>query len=462
MTTTTSPVPVRRSSLVGPLILLLVGVVFLISNLRPELSVWRLFAKYYPYLLILWGAARLAEYVAARATARPIARTLTGGEVVLAIVISILGNTASSVDRGDWRLGRLSGRGLEMFGESFDFAVQGSRPVAPNATIVINNLQGTVRVVGADSPELKVTGQKSIRSLDRAGAEQADKATALEITEQGGSVYVKTNQDRISGEKRISSDLVITVPKGAALNLEGRNGDWEVKDINGQVDVNSANAGVRMSNLGGNARVSVRRSDVVYARSVKGNLLISGRGRDVDVQDVQGTVTVDGAFSGNIKFQNVAKPVRYTSTQTDLSMERIPGRMEMELGRLQATDIVGPFKLNTNNKDVRLEDFTRDVEITARRGDIVLRTSKAPLGNVTVESSGGNIELELPANARFQLQATTTNGPAENEFGAALKVERRGSTSEMRGGVAGGAQVRLSTKRGRVVVRKMEGGVQKD
>jgi DUF4097 and DUF4098 domain-containing protein YvlB len=462
MTTTTSPVPVRRSSLVGPLILLLVGVVFLISNLRPELSVWRLFAKYYPYLLILWGAARLAEYVAARATARPIARTFTGGEVVLAIVISVLGNTASSVDRGDWRLGRLSGRGLEMFGESFDFAVQGSRAVAPNATIAINNLQGTVRVVGTDTPELKVTGQKSIRSLDRAGAEQADKATALEITEQGGSVYVKTNQDRISGEKRISSDLIISVPKGAALNLEGRSGDWEVKNINGQVDVNSANAGVRMSNLGGNARVSVRRSDVVYARSVKGNLLISGRGRDVDVQDVQGTVTVDGAFSGNIKFQNVAKPVRYTSTQTDLSMERIPGRMEMELGRLQATDIVGPFKLNTNNKDVRLEDFTRDVEITARRGDIVLRTSKAPLGNVTVESSGGNIELELPANARFQLQATTTNGQAENEFGAALKVERRGSTSEMRGGVAGGAQVRLTTKRGRVVVRKMEGGVQKD
>ncbi len=462
MTTTTSPVPVRRSSLVGPLILLLMGTVFLVSNLRPELSVWRLFAKYYPYLLILWGVARLGEYVAARATARPIARTLTGGEVFLAIVISVCGNTASSVDRGDWRLGRLSGRGLEIFGESFDFAVQGGRKVAPNATIVINNLQGNVRVVGADAAEVKVTGQKSIRSLDRAGADQADKATALEITEQGGSVYVKTNQDRVSGEKRVSSDLVITVPKGAALSLEGRTGDWEVKDVNGQVDVNSANAGVRLSNLGGNARVTVRRSDVVYARAVKGNILISGRGRDVDVQDVQGTVTVDGGFSGNIKFQNVAKPVRYTSTQTDLSMERIPGRMEMELGRLHATDIVGPFKLNTNNKDVRLEDFTRDVEITARRGDVVLRTSKAPLGNVTVESSGGNIELELPANARFQLQATTSNGPAENEFGAALKVERRGSASEMRGGVAGGAQVRLATKRGRVVVRKIEGGVQKD
>lgn len=461
-TTSTSPVPVRRSSLVGPLILLLMGTVFLISNLRPELSVWRLFAKYYPYVLIFWGVARLVEYVAARASSRPIGRTLTGGEVFLAIVISVCGNAASSVDRGDWRLGRLSGRGLEIFGESFDFAVQASRAVPPSATVVINNLQGNVRVVGSDGGELKVTGQKSIRALDRAAAEQADKVSPVEITEQGGSVWVRTNQDRVSGEKRVSSELVITLPKGVTLNLEGRSGDWDVKDINGAVDVNSANAGVRLSNLGGNARINVRRSDLVYARAVKGNLLISGRGRDVDVENVQGTVTVDGGFSGNIKFQNVAKPVRYTSTQTDLSVEKVPGRMEMELGRLHATDIVGPFKLNTNNKDVRLEDFTRDVEITARRGDIVLRTAKAPLGNVTVESSGGNIELELPANARFQLQATTSNGQAENEFGTGIKVERRGSTSEMRGGAAGGAQVRLSTKRGRLVVRKMEGAVQKD
>jgi DUF4097 and DUF4098 domain-containing protein YvlB len=454
--------PVRRSSLVGPLILLLVGTVFLISNLRPELSVWRLFAKYYPYLLIFWGAARLVEYLAARFTARPIARTLTGGEVFLAILISILGNAASSVERGDWRLGRFTHRGLEIFGENFDFAVQASKPVAPNASVIIQNLQGNVRILGADGPELKVTGQKSIRALDRAGAEQADKAAAVEISEEGGSVYVKTNQDRVSGEKRVSADLVVTVPRGVSLRLEGRYGDWEVKDVTGTVEVDSANAGVRLSNLGGNARVNVRRSDIVYAHGVKGNVLIAGRGRDIDAQDVQGTVTVDGGFSGSIKFQNVAKPVRYTSTQTDLSAERVPGRMELELGHLHATDVVGPFKLNANNKDVRLEDFTREVEINARRGDIVLRSAKAPLGNVSVESSGGNIELELPGNAKFSLQASTSNGRAENEYGEAIKVERRGNTAEMKGGAGGGAQVRLSTKRGNVVVRRLEGAVQKD
>jgi DUF4097 and DUF4098 domain-containing protein YvlB len=459
--TTTNPVPIRRSSLVGPLVLLLVGAVFLISNLRPELSVWRLFAKYYPYLLIFWGAARLVEYVAARFTSRPIARTLTGGEVFLAILISILGNAASSVERGEWRVGPWRHRGLEIFGDSFDFAVQAGKTVTPNATVIVQNLQGSVRILGADGAELKVTGQKSIRALDRAGAEQADKASGVEITEQGGAIYLKTNQDKVSGDKRISADLVVTVPKTVSLRLEGRTGDWEVKDIAGALELDSSNAGVRLNNVGGNVRLNVRRSDVVYAHGLKGNLLISGRGRDIDVQDVQGTVTVDGGFSGSIKFQNVAKPVRYTSTQTDLSAERLPGRMELELGHLHATDIVGPFKLNVNNKDVRLEDFTRDVEINARRGDIVLRSAKAPLGNVTVESSGGNIELELPANAKFSLQATTSNGRADNEYGDAIKAEKRGNSADLRGG-PGGAQVRLSTKRGNVLVRKLEGAVQKD
>jgi DUF4097 and DUF4098 domain-containing protein YvlB len=450
--------PVKRASLVGPLILLIMGVVFLISNLRPELSVWRLFARYYPYLLIFWGAARLLEYVAARATSRPIVRTLTGGEVFLAIVISIAGNVASSVERRDWRLGVLSERGLRVFGENYDFPVQAERPAPATATVVIHNLQGNVRVLGADAAMIKVTGQKSIRALDRAGAEEADKATPVEITEQGGSLYVRTNQDKLSGDKRISSDLVITVPKGASLNLEGRYGDYEVKDVAGSVDVTSASASVRLANVGGNVRVNVRRSDVVAARGVKGNILISGRGRDIEVQDTQGAVTVDGGFSGNIKFQNVAKPVRYTSTQTDLSAERVPGRMEMELGRLHATDVVGPFKMTANNKDVRLEDFTRDVEITARRGDITLRSSKAPLGNLQVESSSGNIELELPGNARFQLQASTSNGRVENEFGASIQVHRRGNSAEMKGGAAGGAQVRLHTKRGSVTVKKLEAG----
>src|SRR5262249_58713830 len=98
--------------------------------------------------------------------------------------------------------------------------------------------------------------------------------------------------------------------------------------------------------------------------------------------NVAGTVTIDGDFSGTIKLHNVAKPARYNSSMTDLSFEKLPGRLEMDLGSLHATDIVGPTKLNTRSKDVHIEGFSRDIEITTRRGDVELRDPNLPLANV--------------------------------------------------------------------------------
>ncbi len=450
---TTNTTPMRRGSLVGPMIVLGLGVIFLINNLRPDFSLWRLVARYWPFLLIFWGAARLLEYFVARVAGRPVPRAMSAGEIVLGVLICLMGSAFFFAERADWRFGRWRSRSLEVLGQNYEFPVQASRKAPANATVVVQNPQGNVRVVGADVHEIRVSGQKSVRAYDRPGAEQADKATPLEISEEGGRIYIRSNLDKASGERRLSAELEVTVPKTVTVQLEGRLGDFDVRDV-AAVDVNSANAGVRLSNIARNARVSLRRSDVVEARKVSGNVEIHGRGRDIELVDIAGTVLIEGAFSGNIKLQNVARPVRYQSSQTDLTFEKLPGRMEMDLGSLSVVDVVGPFRLTAHNKDVRLEDFTREVEITARRGDLELRTSKAPLAAIQAESSSGNIRLELPGGARFQLQATATNGHADNEFGDPVKVERRGNSSELRGGVAGAPSIRLNTKRGNITFRK--------
>ena len=53
----------RRASVVGPMILILIGAVFLARNFWPEIHVGDLIATYWPYLLIAWGVLRLAEIV---------------------------------------------------------------------------------------------------------------------------------------------------------------------------------------------------------------------------------------------------------------------------------------------------------------------------------------------------------------------------------------------------------------
>ena len=51
----------RRRSFTGPLLLLLIGALFLWRNLHPEAPVFDLLASYWPFVLIAWGLLRLIE-----------------------------------------------------------------------------------------------------------------------------------------------------------------------------------------------------------------------------------------------------------------------------------------------------------------------------------------------------------------------------------------------------------------
>ena len=58
----------RRRSIFGPIVLITIGVVFLLVNAGfvTFRSAVRLFAEYWPLLLIIWGVLRLIEYLRAR------------------------------------------------------------------------------------------------------------------------------------------------------------------------------------------------------------------------------------------------------------------------------------------------------------------------------------------------------------------------------------------------------------
>ena len=52
----------HRRSLAGPLILIIIGLVFLLRNFGVHIPVWHVFGRFWPLLLILWGVIRLIEY----------------------------------------------------------------------------------------------------------------------------------------------------------------------------------------------------------------------------------------------------------------------------------------------------------------------------------------------------------------------------------------------------------------
>lgn len=448
----------RRASIIGPLILVLVGVLFLLRNLIPDIHVGDLIAAYWPYLLILWGVLRLAEIVVWTATSKPLPRNgVSGGEWVLVIFLCIFGTAFHAARHyNGWFPDGRSIRGFVVnMGEPFDFPMEPiEKPCGKTPRIIIENFRGNARITGADVQAVKVGGRKSIRSFQQADADRANTDTPLELVVQAEDIIVRTNQDRVQDSMRVSEDLEITVPQGASVEGHGRYGDFDITDVGGSVEISSDNAGVRLQNVGGNVRVDLRKSDMIRAVGVKGNVDLKGRGNDIELQDVAGQVSINGTYLGQVQFRNLEKPLRYSGSVTQLNVEKLPGQIRFDPGELTGNNLVGPIHLSTNSMDVSLTDFTQSLDLTlARTGNIELRPGAA-VPKMDVRTNSGDIEIALPPSAKFDLRLTTVRGDAENDYGSPLSVQEDHRGSIVSGSTGSGPQLRLETSHGKVTVRK--------
>src|SRR2546422_10420393 len=73
----------RRRSIFTGVVLIVLGLIFLAQNFRGEFGFWRLFSKWWPLLLILWGVAKLIDRLAAQRSGEGAPPTITGGGILL-------------------------------------------------------------------------------------------------------------------------------------------------------------------------------------------------------------------------------------------------------------------------------------------------------------------------------------------------------------------------------------------
>ena len=450
----------RRASVVGPLIVILIGILFLARNLYPELPLMDFLSRNWPFILIGWGALRLIEVLFWATTSKALPqRGMGGGEWVLVVFLVLIGSALWEGHRGGWlNRGNIRIGGLEMFGEAFDYPIASEKLAVGKAPeIVIEGFRGNARIAGSSANDVKVTGHKTVRALAQDPANKADKDTKFEIVSNGNQIIIRTNQDRAPNSARVTEDLEITVPKGSSLTAVGRYGDFDINDLDGSVEINSDNAGIRMQNIGGNVRIDTRRSDVIRAVNVKGSMDFKGRGTDLELQGIDGPVTISANYVGMVQFRALSKPVRYEAQNTEFVAEKIPGQVRMTLSDLNGTNLVGPIRLQARSKDVQITDFTQSADINLDRGDVELRTSNAALSKIDVHVRSGAIELAIPEKAKLDLSASTDRGEITNDFGDGLKGDNSGRGATLKGNIGEGPRVVLTTNHGNITVRKSSG-----
>lgn len=455
----------RRGSIVGPVVLIIIGIAFLVRNVWPEIPVLDFLGRNWPYLLIGWGFLRLVELFSWTSSGKPLPVSgVSGGEWGLIVCLCIFGMGMHQFSRRNspW-LPRINVGGWEVLGENYEYPYAPKSVKAGSKTprIVIESFRGDAQITGTDGDQVKVSGVKSVKALESKDGERADQASPLEVVVQGDQIVIRCNQDRSDSRSRMTSKLNIEVPRGASIDARGRLGDFDIRDISGQVEIYSDNAGVRLDNIGGNVKVDLRKSDIVRAIGIRGDIEIKGRGEDVELENIAGTVTVNGGYSGTLQLRNLAKPVRYTGPSSDFQFERVPGEVRSTISNLTMTNVVGPGRVNSSKaKDVQISDFTQSLEISLDRGNVELRPGRLPLSKIDVTTKQGEIDMSIPAQAKFDLKATAARGDVTNDYGDALRVDSSGRRGQMLlGAVGAGPAITLNSSRGGITVRKSEAPV---
>jgi hypothetical protein len=440
-------------------VLITIGILFLLVNTGTisARNLFVVFAQYWPVLLILWGAVKLFEYMQAKREGYP-PPGIGGGGVVLLIFIILFGTAISAahrsmheinwdkfrneVDFGDEDMNSIFG------GQKYEFSDNVHYAFPANASLKVAVERGDVKVSTSADDKLHIAVRKSLYAGSQEEAKKISDNTNLAITTVDNVVNVDASQH--GDWKGGSIDLEILVPRKAALDIMTLRGALNVIGRDGDVKAHNSRGDVSLEDVNGNSTIHLRGGDF-KAQKIKGDVNIEGRVNEANVSDVTGRLSMQGDYD-EVQLSKISKGLHFNSTRTDLDLPRLDGSLNMSRGDLRADGVVGPVRLVTKSKDINLDNFSGDLHLENTNAAVQVQ-AKAPVGNIDIANQRGEVNLVLPADGNFSVDATANRGEISTDFD--LKQTDDNHEARASGTVnKGGSRVQVRNEHGTINFRK--------
>jgi DUF4097 and DUF4098 domain-containing protein YvlB len=432
--------PRRRHSFAGPLVLIVLGTVFLLGNLHMlswrYIGVW--FAHYWPVLLILWGIVKLIEHQQAQRSGGR-APGIGAGGVFLIIIIVVFGLMATQIERVNWsglrdQINLDDGDFNNIFGETYNFDDHLEQAFPAGASLKVIDNHGAVSVHAADDNKITVVVRKRVGAESQGDADKYNGETKPTITAIGGLLTLDARTEA-AGDHPVETDLDISLPRKVAVSIISRRGDVNIVGRDGNVDISTQHSDTTVEDVNGSVKISQEKGSV-KAEQIAGDVHVEGRLDDVEVADVKGSAQLDGEFQESVKLARISRSVTFKSSRTDLEFSRIDGTLDLDSDDLHGEEITGPLNLTTRSKNIQLVGVSGDLRLQDDNGtvEVTMRT----LGNVQIDNRNGDIQLTVPDKAGFRLDARTRDGEIQSDFGD-LKVNNDEHQATASGSVGNGA-----------------------
>ena len=441
-----------RGSLVGPLMLVGIGVVALLMTLhRINMSYfWQWYGHWWPLILIGAGVVlALESMVFASHNARI---RLGGGVIFLALVLAVIGVVAAHNNVNWTAVGDQLQLGndvdlAQMFGKKHRASEDIVHPLPANATLVIQNSRGDVTVsTGSSDDQMHLRLDKTVYSNSESDAERKMRSLEPLIVTSGSIVTVHMP----SSDSQIG-DMTLTLPADVSVQVRSEHGDVSINGRQAAVTVNCDHGDVQLEGIAGPVHATMHQGDF-SASSIQGDLTLAGRMNDLTLSQITGLVALDGDFFGDVHFEKLHGPVHFHSSRTDLQIGSLDGSVSLDNGDMTIENASGPISVATHAMDVELHQVSGEVRVHNSNGDVEVKT-KDPIGGMNIENRNGSVQVSLPENAKFSVEATAVDGEVHTDFD--LSTDNGNQHSIVSGSVGGGGPLlHITAVKGDITLRK--------
>jgi DUF4097 and DUF4098 domain-containing protein YvlB len=454
----------RRSSILGPLVLITVGIVFLAvqTGHLQGYRLWEWYARFWPFLLVGAGVVMLLEWAydqhVQSDSAQPQYRRRVGGGVFAILVILAFTGVVLSGARPDGRSRLFNGLSInqdnwdEFMGDKHESDQTLAQAFPAGAALVVNNPRGDVTISGtSDDNQIHVSVHKQVYT--RSDSEADAKAQRLSPNINVGGNNVTVSVPAIEGAR---ADLTITLPATAATTVTANRGDVKITAIKAPVTITANHGDIELSAITGDITTRINNSGSnLSAHSVTGSLTVEGHSHDTTISDINGPLTLRGEFFGDAHFERIRGPLKFHTSRTDFQLARLDGQIDISSSAaLSTSEALGPLTLTTHSRNITLDRVAGDVSVTNRNGSVDV-TSAPPLSNVTVENRNGSVSVTVPEQSNFAYQFDATNGDIESDFPQVKSNSEDSRKNTVNGTVGkGGPLLRVTTSQGDVSLKK--------
>ena len=473
-----TPPPYRyRRSFAGPVILILIGLLFLMKNLGFRFPIWHWFGHWWPLLLILWGVIILVENVTSTRTGYR-TRHLGAGGIILMVLLVTLGVSAHYSSDVDWGGVRdqlqmdddLGG----MFGTAFTFEDTMEQAFPANAALRIVCDRGALNITPSEDGIIRVAVHKKLYAENQNDANKYNQGSKPQIESTGSTVVLNANTDG-AGDHSVQTDMDIQVPPGTTLDIASKRGDVTINNRKADVKVTLQHGDVSLTEINGTVKVNLEKGSI-RAAQISGDVEVTGHVDSVNIDEVAGAARLDGDFYEDIRLSKIAKGVIFKTSRSDMEIASVPGDIEIASDQVRGNDLTGPTRVATGSKDIHLEDVSGDLQVQSTNGDVEVTTggkqpgklslntqhgdvaltlaAKAPPDKVNVVTQHGDVTLTLPSNDGFQITAGTGKGEITSDFDA-IKIDKNNDASHATGTVGNGiSKLQVNTDTGDIKIGK--------